>query len=315
MSSSLRLALLADVHGNLPALEAVLADAFRGGPVNAILVAGDIIMGAPYPTQVLDRLESLGAIMILGNRDRWLLRVDHGNPPEGWHRGQHCGVGRWTHRQLSVEQRQRLWPLPDKRVVTVGDAAPILMVHGSPQSVTGVLIPDDDPVVRAQYQTNKMTPQHFHRFSVAVALAGVQEAVMVCGHTHLQWQQRAHDRLAVNPGGAGEPLQGDPDARYALLHWDGSDWTAELRRVPYDKGDLAGAYAASGLLEEGGGFARASLRNIETGLNFTGHYRMRVGDLAQAAGLDPHGVVPDALWEEAERHYDWELGPLVAQRD
>ena len=113
----LRLAVLSDIHGNLPALEAVLADAWRAGPPDAIIVAGDLTMGGPYPAEVLDRLREVNATLIAGNRDRWILQAIMG--ASGRVAREHCGVGRWTLAQLRREQLPWLESLPEQTVVTL----------------------------------------------------------------------------------------------------------------------------------------------------------------------------------------------------
>ncbi|MGI6209504.1 MAG: metallophosphoesterase family protein, partial [Anaerolineae bacterium] len=299
---------LSDIHGNLPALEAVLADAWRAGPPDAIIVAGDLTMGGPYPAEVLDRLREVNATLIAGNRDRWILQAYHGRPPAGWHEGEHCGVGRWTLAQLRREQLPWLDSLPEQTVVTLRGAHAIRVVHGSPSHLSGRILPDRCPEAMARLRLNYGEPARSGEIPADAALLAVAEPVLVCGHTHVQWQQRLDGRLALNPGSVGESLQGDPRARYALLEWDGRAWQVELCAVEYDRQPLRRAFHERGLLAEGGGFARASLRDMETGRNFSTHFYRHVARQAQQVGLSDGDVFCDEIWQQAAATFDWENG-------
>lgn len=301
------LAVLADIHGNLPALDAVLADTRRRGRPDAIIVAGDHTLGAPYPAEVADRLRSVGAVLISGNRDLWLLRAFHGHPPSGWHVGEHCGSGRWTCEQLGEERLRLLDAIPEQTVVHTGGEAPIRVVHGSLSGPASRILPGDNPAVLARSRLNGEPPPSAGE-SVAGALSAIAEPVLICAHTHLQWHQRVGGRLALNPGSVGESLCGDPRARYACLHWDGAEWRVSQRAVPYDTSVLAPAFRERGLLETGGGFARATLRDMETGRNFTTHFYRYVAQEAERVGLAEGDVFPDEVWQAAAATFDWEGG-------
>lgn len=305
-SRRLLLAVLADIHGNLPALEAVLADADAAGRPDAIVVAGDHALGAPYPAEVLDRLLDRGATLINGNRDLWLLRARQGDPPPGWDEGEHCGSGRWTCAHLGDNRLARLEAFPVQTSVRLPGTAPMRVVHGSLVGPYGRIMPDDNPAVLERYRRNggKPTPED----SAALALCAIPEPVLICGHTHVQWHQRVDGRLAVNPGSVGESLCGDPRARYSLLHWDGEDWQVEPRAVPYDTSVLAPAFRERELLETGGGFARATLRDMETGRNFTYSFARHVTREALRVGLAEGDAFPDEVWQSAAATFDWEGG-------
>jgi len=301
-----RLAVLADIHGNLPALEAVLADMHASGGPDAVVVAGDHALGAPYPAEVLDRLLGLGATLISGNRDLWLLRAYRGHPPPGWDQGEHCGSGRWTNAQLGADRLGLLEASPAQASMRLPGAVPVRVIHGSLASPSGRILPGDDAAVLERFRLNGGTPDR--NDSADVALRAISEPVLICAHTHLQWQRRFDRRLAVNPGSVGESLCGDPRARYAMLEWDGEAWQEELRAVAYDTSVLAPAFRERGLLAEGGGFARATLRDMQTGRNFTYWFYRHVEHQARRVGLAQGDVFPDEVWQEAAATFDWENG-------
>jgi predicted phosphodiesterase len=305
----MRLAVLSDVHGNLPALEAVLEDARQQGATDGYVVAGDHTEGPPFPAETLALLRSLpAASLIAGNRDGYVVRFYRGRAPAHWLAGQSAGLVRWGFRQLDAAACEYLEALPPELVLRRNGAAPIRVVHGAPGKVSGKLFPDRDPQAMATMRRAGLCDSGPVP-ALDVLLADVAEPVLVCGHTHHQWQQRWRGGLALNPGSVGEPLGGDGRAQYATLTWDGDRWAAEHRLVAYDTRRVRRRFEECGALEEGGWFAYACLRNVETGRNFCGTLVERVNAVARARGLPDDGGVPDAIWHEVGEAFDWENGP------
>jgi len=202
-----RVAALYDIHGNLPALEAVLAEVEREG-VDAIVVGGDIASGPPQPREVVELVRSLpNAHCIRGNADR-VHDPQHGDD-EGL---------RWLLERLDEEQAEWLMSLPFS--VVLDDT---LYVHAAPQ--------DDETIV-----TELTTDER-----LAELLAGVEQRRVVAGHTHMQLERRVGETLFVNAGSIGWPYEGRPGARWALLG-EG----VELRCTDYDRERAAGLIRRSG---------------------------------------------------------------------
>ena len=203
----MRIAALYDIHGNLPALEAVLAELDEIAP-DLILVGGDVVLG-PFPRETLDRLTALGerARFIRGNTDRMLLEEapDLDDPPPWPDR--HA----WARAQLTDEERRFLATPPDTAVVEVDGLGAVLFCHGSPRS-------DEEIITRA-------TPPE----RLSDILAGVQQRVVVCGHTHVQFDRVVGGTRLVNAGSIGMPYEDELGAYWALLGED-----VELRRTGYD---------------------------------------------------------------------------------
>jgi predicted phosphodiesterase len=213
-----RVAALYDVHGNLPALEAVLADVETVG-ADAVVVGGDIAIG-PMPRRSLGRLLDLGerALFLRGNGDREIA-ADHteaGHDP--W-----VERTRWSAGQLGPGERAWLAALPGTQSVDVDGLGRVLFCHGSPRS--------DDEILTAISSEER----------VAEALSGVDEAVVVCGHTHVQFDRRVAGRRLVNAGSVGMPYEARPGAYWAILGPD-----VELRRTEYDLETAAAAIRESG---------------------------------------------------------------------
>ena len=195
-------AVLADIHGVLPALQAVLADAQEA---ELIVLAGDIASG-PQPVETLDLLTALGdrAVWVRGNADRELVEMARGTydaePPDA--------VSPWAAEQLRPDQVELLAGLPT--TVTIGE---VLYCHATPR--------DDEEMVLVDSPISRW----------AQVFAGLPEAVrtVVCGHTHMPFARQVDRRLVVNAGSVGMPY-GAPGPSWALLTPDG----VQLRRAPLD---------------------------------------------------------------------------------
>lgn len=195
------LALLYDVHGNLPALEAVLDEARAAGAERHV-VGGDVALFGPWPGECLELLRTLpDAAWLRGNTERWL--ADRSDAPPFV-----ADVADWTAEQLGRAAVEDLLALPFA-VVDGGTR----YVHASPVSDMRSFAPvpgaEDDEL-----------------------LAGLSERRLVFGHTHLPFRRTAATGVElVNPGSVGMPLDGDVRAAWALVHDDGE---IELRRTDYD---------------------------------------------------------------------------------
>ena len=194
------LALLYDVHGNLPALEAVLADAREQGAERYVL-GGDYALFGGWPRETVELLRTLApALWIRGNADRWVQAPDEGVDP---------GAVDFTRAALGSDLVAELAALPER-----AQLEDTLICHASPVSDMRSFRPEPAE-------------------DEAELLAGVTDPRVVFGHTHLPFFRTSTHRgiELVNPGSVGMPLDGDPRAAYALVAPDGA---VEHRRVPYD---------------------------------------------------------------------------------
>ena len=282
----MRLAVLSDVHGNLPALEAVLGDMQRDAP-DGLIVAGDLT-GGPHTRQTLALLTAARAHMIRGNGASLLLEYAAGDGPAAWREALQFDMLRWDYRHAGAETLELLRSLPDERTVGLPGTPPIRVVHGSPRHPAESIYPERDPAL------------------LALSLGMTAEPVLICGHTHEPWSRVLDGKLALNPGAVCGPLNGFVGAQYALLSWDGTHWAVEHRAVLYDVGRVRTAFAESGLLDEGGALARAFLRSIETGRDAALAFLSHAYSLAEAAGHVDCEFVPDAAWQRAAATFAWE---------
>jgi putative phosphoesterase len=221
-----RVAALYDVHGNLPALDAALAEVDELG-VDLILSGGDLLLG-PQPVECLERLRERGATFIRGNCDRAVVgdvESEHGPWDDPW-----LARIAWTAEQLSQEQLDFVRSWREVVSVAVDGLGQVLFCHGSPRS--------DEEIMTAITPPKRLDPM----------LDGVQESVVVCGHTHVQFDRRLGDRRLVNAGSVGLPYEGEAGiACWALLGPD-----VELRRTRYDVELAAEAIRTTGYPDEDG---------------------------------------------------------------
>lgn len=196
----MRLALIADVHGNLPALEAVVAHGTASG-ADRFVHAGDLVGYGGFSQEVADRLRELEAMTIAGDFDtRTLAFAEHPErfTDEDRHPPEKKQAYRWAHDRMSPETRRWLAGLPRQRPFEI-DGVRFLLVHGSPASFTEHLFP-----ATAQDRFDELA-------------GGLGADVVICGHTHRFFERRAGGVCFVNPGSVGRPDDGDPRASYALL--------------------------------------------------------------------------------------------------
>jgi putative phosphoesterase len=195
-------ALLYDIHGNLPALEAVLEDAQSAG-ANQFVLGGDYALAGAWPQETVKRLGKLDAVWIRGNTERWLEEPSDVPDDELLHRSiDYC------RKRLGHAGTEALWRLP--RNVEIDGAC---VCHASPHDDMLTFMPEPT--------------EGDHEL-----LAHSDASVIVFGHSHLQFARETEGgRLLVNPGSVGLPFDGDRRAAYAL--WAGGN-DFELRRVPYD---------------------------------------------------------------------------------
>jgi predicted phosphodiesterase len=213
----MRAAVLADIHANLPALEAVLAEPDLAD-VDAIVLLGDIALG-PMPAETLDRLAALGdwAVWVHGNCEREMVTAFDGGEvpgPNGADAASSAGL-------IGRAHRDRLDQLPLTATLDIDGLGPTLFCHASPRRDDEMLLVDSPP----------------ERW--AAALDGVEAGVVVCGHTHMPFDRLAGGHRVVNPGSVGMPY-GHPGAGWALLGPDVS-----LRRTSYDADAAARIIGAS----------------------------------------------------------------------
>ena len=249
----MRVAAISDIHGNLPALEAVLVEVKAEKP-DLVVFCGDVASG-PMPAETIELLMSLrGARFVRGNADRGLVEEFDGKAPSAMP----GPFTTWCASQIKSEQRDFLAAFEDTVTVDgVDGLGQVLFCHATPRSDTDVFT-IETPVER-----------------VRALMAGIDANVVVCGHTHMQFDRMVDHARVVNAGSVGMPY-GEPGAYWALL---GPGLV--LRRTEYDR-KAAAARIRSKNSEDAETFAANNVLNtpsVAEAMEF-----MRKAEAKQTAG-------------------------------
>ncbi len=227
----MKVAILADIHGNNVALEAVLKDLEHQGSVDHIVVAGDLFTFGPAPNEVLARLRQLpSTCFLLGNTDRYLLEETYpSNYGNGDWQDKLLFSFHWTAERLEGEGFRFLETLPAFQLVEDGGYQ-ILVVHGSPRS-------DEEGL------TMETMDSEFEDMLIEPAVA-----VLACGHTHVPMDRNVAGMRVINAGSVGLPFDGDPRGCYAIVSSPTGNGESpiqvQLRRVTYDIEEVVAQFFA-----------------------------------------------------------------------
>jgi predicted phosphodiesterase len=239
-----RLAILGDIHGNLPALEAVWAD-LEQHDVDHVIIAGDVINWGPFSREVLEFLDERREYcsIIRGNHEFYVLDYDSDRVPAS-RKG--YTMPPWTHSQIGDSWRRRIAGWPDSLQLRFPDGPLVRVIHGSPRDHWEGFYP----------QISDET--------VAEMLASVAEPVVITAHTHLPMDRASGRWHILNPGTVGVPLDANPDAGYLLLTTIDGTWQPEFRRVPYDRSLLFERMAQPDFLDTHGLIGRLIIEEFRT---------------------------------------------------
>ena len=252
----MRIALISDIHANLPALQAVLADIAARGDTDATYHLGDLVGYAPWPNETVAAIRAAGIAGVAGNYDS-TVAADY----------KHCGCKyedpqqealshesfNWTREHTSIESKRFLGALPfrlDIRPQGGHAAGPaVILVHGN-------------HVLNTVYVTEDRSDAFLEKMADGL---GARAGDVICfGHTHKAWHRTLEGIHFVNTGSVGRPKDGDPRAGYVRLTIDGEKASVEMIRVAYDVERAAAGILASTLpaefadfLRNGGATARA----------------------------------------------------------
>lgn len=221
-------AVISDVHANLPALEAVLAmiDTRR----DQLVIAGDVVGFGPEPAAVVDRVRSLGCVVLKGNVDDYVSDPAAFGRLEAFARAEQAagrpfrpilpleamrGQVAWTRAQLEAEQLAYLVTLPFSVSIEATPGRRLTVVHANPRDLERAIAPD--------------TP-----FAAIVdAFGPLQGDVLAFGHAHAPFHRREGRMQLVNVAAVGCPTDGNPAATLTRIEFAGGEWRVEQRRVPY----------------------------------------------------------------------------------
>ncbi len=241
----MKLAVLADIHANYVALQAVVAHIDQWQP-DLVIVAGDIVNRGPRPVECLalvqQRRQTDGWLVVRGNHEDYV--IGH-SKPDAIRSGPEFEIYRssyWTYRKLGCDVGV-LEAMPFKLELALEGM--VRVTHASMRHIRDGIY--------------KTTPEDVLREQI-----GQSPPVLFCmGHTHQPFIRTLNETLVVNVGAAGMPFDGDWHPSYAQLEWRGGQWHAEIIRLSYDRRAAERDFELSGFLDEGGPLAHLMLRELQ----------------------------------------------------
>ncbi|MGF1504067.1 MAG: metallophosphoesterase family protein [Anaerolineae bacterium] len=237
----MRIAIISDMHGNVNAMKATLADMEAVG-YDAIVCLGDVTAVGPQPQETLNLVKDLECPMIMGNHDQWLLNQDdlllvpENNRVDGYLFRVIRNIDSWCRAQLTEAELDYISTFKPWHLMDTGDTE-ILFYHGSPRANTDLVLATTDTDMDE------------------LMLSGHNAPVMVGGHSHLQMVRRHYEKLLINVGSVGAPfyytrkgeIRNPWWAEYGIITIDGEHISVDLRRVFYDVEDTVKRLRESGM--------------------------------------------------------------------
>jgi Icc-related predicted phosphoesterase len=221
MAADYTVAVISDIHGNVAAFEAVLADLMTQ-PHEAVVIAGDLALFGPRPAEALARVQEQNVPTIYGNTDAFLLNEQRvaGDP----------GL-QWVRERIGADGVAFLGSLPfDHRITPPDGTGPdddLLIVHASPTDVDNAVITQANP---SSGSGQRLTPE-----DEAIRLIGDAQANLILyGHIHYASSGTVGGQRLASIGAVGFPFDRDQRAAYAFVTWDGNEWRVTHRSVEYD---------------------------------------------------------------------------------
>jgi len=243
MSSNVKkIAVFADVHGNMPALEAVLSDLASQHP-DEVLVGGDLVGRGPQGSRVCQLVGNEAWRGVRGNHEDYLLAFRRAEVPDAWLHQDEWAASRWMAAELTESDVRYIDALPMGITSTL--APRLRLVHGSPRSNNEGLGPWTGDA------------------SLERRLSEIDGDVLICAHTHRPMDRSVLGGRVVNVGAVGLPFNHDRRAQYAILHVSDESCEVEFRRVEYDLDATFQIYEQSGFDARGGLTARLLRLELE----------------------------------------------------
>ena len=232
----MRIAMISDAHGNLHALDAVLAELDGSGPFDEVIYGGDFAFRGAFPSEVIDRIRDRGYRAVRGNTDEFLVYMATNgafNLSITDEKQRHTPAlqvfDRWALERMGADQIDYLGGLPLRIDIDGPDGTRLTIAHASPWSSHVTVLPESSEDIARQM------------------LDEPGASCVAYGHIHQQYRRIIDGRLLTSVGSIGAPFDGDWRAAYSVLSNDGDGWSVEFRRVPYDLDGAVASLLASSL--------------------------------------------------------------------
>ncbi|MCX4376284.1 MAG: metallophosphoesterase family protein [Lachnospiraceae bacterium] len=305
----MRFAIVSDIHGNLPALNAVIEDAEKNN-INCYIFVGDYCLSNPYPDEVISRIRNLDKKYIIrGNEEKYLENLI-GKDQSTWTDGQ-MQISYYCYQKIKHDNLNYLLSMPEQRKLVISDTT-LHMVHSSEEFISDCEHREwSTAKVAKRYKDRRITQAAFsadiHTYlnenkQFNRLLDKLDNGVYIFGHTHIQWNYRSNDgkKLLINPGSCGLPLDCvDAGMPYTILDILNTDnIVVEERRVPFPLEEYISIFRQSEQFSKVNVWSRIILKELKTKrehlfyfLQFAEEYAMQIGDKQRPFSI--------STWEKA----------------
>lgn len=311
----MKYAIISDIHGNMPALDAVLEDAEKSG-VDSYIFAGDYCISNPYPNECISRIRAIAnKYVVRGNEEKYLEKLV-GQDPATWTDGQ-MQVTYWAYQNISADNLQYLLSQPAQIQLTYQNRV-LYLTHASSDFIgdgeyrnwsTGqVARRYGDSFISRDTLREDICKDLSQDNQFQGMLRTLPEGIYIFGHTHVQWSYRTEDgrHIFINPGSCGLPLdcirEGVP---YTILELSGSgEADVEERRVPFDTEAYVQSFQKSDQFKKANVWSRVNVKELLQRreqmtffLQFVEEYAQKIGDSQRPFSV-PTWEQAFAVWEK-----------------
>lgn len=236
----MKYAVIADIHGNMNALNAVLEDSSRE-KLDGYIFVGDYYMCFPFHNEVIKRISELGnALIVTGNEEERLMNLDKQNQND-WVDGQFAGLY-WYYRNITDQNKSDIASIPHRIDINL-DGVQIHITHSNKTFNSEVMIiePMASEYTKAYYMTNISFDEFLKPVLNQLSTVSGEKTnlkvkdIYIFGHTHIQWHSFGSGKLFLNPGSCGFPSDTKSGAPYVILEITENDVIVDERRVTYDE--------------------------------------------------------------------------------
>ena len=311
----MRFAIVSDIHGNLPALNAVIEDADRNN-VDSFIFAGDYCLSNPYPDECISRIRNLDKKYIIrGNEEKYLENLI-GKDQSTWTDGQ-MQISYYGYQKISPDNREYLLSMPEQMKL-VWDGITLHIAHSSEEYIADCEHREwSSAKVAARYKDSWITQTVFradmHKYlneneQFDGILGELENGIYIFGHSHIQWNYRSNDgkKILINPGSCGLPLDCiDAGIPYTILDISDNDVVVEEKRVAFNTDEYIERLRQSDQFIKANVWSKVIIRQLKTKreylcsfLAFAEKYAVKKGDKQRPFSISTWEKAYE-LWETA----------------
>jgi putative phosphoesterase len=274
----LKIGIIADIHSNIVAFDAILEDLNKHNDIKVIVIAGDFLGDGSNPVEVIERILKIKPYLIKGNRENDILDYYNGKKSEFNELKQFSSM-KWTCEKIGKKYLKYIKDLPEQCVIDIKNTDKIRVVHGSPRHIYEHLYPD----------------KLLDRLDNSTKL--IEEKYLICGHTHKHWHKTYNNKVIINPGSAGISFNDFNSTEYSILEWKNEIWEQKHIYLKYDKNKVIENFNKSGLLKSGGFWAELTMESILKNKNYMVGFIKFVKDEINKRGYKVTGNFSNELWD------------------